>query len=150
NIYLIIGIVNRQGIQYTSTQPEADNLISNIEASNIELPDLSETEVETEEVFSLQVNAHNLLRNELEDSEVLTGTLNEDGSYYESFPSNPIELEGTPEDGFTEDDIETVNEFVASEAVMFGEEYTYQHYNADSRRFVFYQFVDGLPIADGS
>lgn len=150
NVYLIIGIVNRQDIQYTSSQPVDDNLISNIEASNITLPDLSGTETEAEEVYSLQVNAHDFLSAEIEASEALTGTLDDDGSYYASFPSNPIKLEGTPEEGFTDEDYDTVKEFVLSDEVMFGEEYTFQSYHETGKRFVFYQYVDDLPIADGT
>jgi regulatory protein YycI of two-component signal transduction system YycFG len=150
NIYLIIGIFNRTDIQDTSSQPADENLISNMEASDIELPDLSETEASTEEVYSLQINAHNLLSNEIENSDNLTGTLDDEGVYYDSFPSNPIQLEGTPADGFTESDVETVRDFVLSENVMFGEEYTFHRYDQAGNRFVFYQFVDGLPIADGT
>lgn len=150
NIYLIIGIFNRTDLQYTSSQPADDNLISNMEASDIELPDLSGTESDTEEVYSLQVNAHDLLSRQIDDSEAITGTLDDDDTYYDSFPSDPIELEGNPEDGFTDADIETVQEFVLSEEVMFGEEYTFHQYDVVGRRFVFYQFVDGLPIADGT
>lgn len=150
NIYLIIGIFNRTDIQYTTSQPVDEDLISNMEASNIELPDLSESEATTEEVYSLQINAHDLLSDQIEDSDVLTGTLSDDDSYYNSFPSNPIELEGNPEDGFTDADIETVQEYVLSENVLFGEEYTFHRYDEAGNRFVFYQFVDGLPIADGT
>lgn len=150
NIYLIIGIFNRTDIQYTSSQPVDEDLVTNMEASNIELPDLSDTEATTEDVYSLQINAHDELRKEIEESDALTGTLNDDGSYYNGFPSDPIELEGNPEDGFTDADIETIQEYILSDNVMFGDEYRYHHYDNSGNRFVFYQFVDGLPIADGT
>jgi len=150
NIYLIVNIVERQDIRHTSSQPTEQNVVASIEASNIELPDLSGTETEAEEVYSLQVNAHDLLAEEMEGSDNFSGTLNDDGSYYASFPSTPIELEGNPADGFTSEDYDQVEEVVASDEMMFGEEYTFSHYDASSRRFVFYQVVDGLPIADGT
>jgi len=149
NIYLIIGIFERQDLQNTSSQPEEDLLV-NMEASNIEVPDLSETEMEAQDVFSLQADAHNLLEQEMGNEDLYTGTLNEDGSYYESFPSNPIVLEGTPADGFTDEDYTMVSDFVTSEQVMFSEEYTFSHFEPENNRFVFYQVVDGLPIADGT
>lgn len=150
NIYLIVGIVERQDIQYTTSQLTEEDVYDNISESNIALPDLEGTDMESEEVYSLQINAEPLLENEIEANENHSGTLNDEGVYYVSFPSNPIELEGTPTDGFTEADFETVKEYVLSDQVMFGEEYTYSRYDISGRRFVFYQVVDGLPIADGT
>lgn len=150
NIYLIVGIVERQDIQYTSSQPTEEDVYENISESNIALPDLDGTDMESEEVYSLQINATNLLEKEMEANERYSGTLNEEDVYYVSFPSNPIELAGTPADGFTDADFETVKEFVLSDQVMFGEEYTYSRYDTSGRRFVFYQVVDGVPIADGT
>jgi len=150
NIYLIIGIFERQDLQYTPSQPEDDDLLTSMNAANIEVPDLNEIEIDNQEVFSLQADAHNLLEQEMENTDIYTGTLNDDGSYYESFPSDPIVLEGTPADGFTDVDYTTVSEFVASEQVMLGEEYTFSHFEEENNRFVFYQVVDGIPIADGT
>ena len=150
NIYLVLNIVERQDIRHTSSQPTEQDVVANIEASNIELPDLSGTEIEAEEVYSLQVNADDLLAKEMEDSDNFSGTLNDDGSYYVSFPSKPIVLEGNPTDGFTSEDYDEVEDVIDSEEIMFGEEYTFSHYDASSRRFVFYQVVDDIPIADGT
>src|SRR5690625_7968737 len=101
NIYLIVGIFERQDIQYTSTQPTTNNIYSNMADLDIELPDLEGLDTEGEEIFPLQVNAHNLLAQELETNDELTGSLNEDQTvYYESIPSNPIEHEGDTRTGF--------------------------------------------------
>ena len=103
NLYLIISIVGRVDIQDTSTQPaNGEDLIASLSSSNITLPNLEGTEVEGREVYSLQINTHELLERTLEESDNLTGTIDEDGVYYESFPSNPIVLEGNPKEGFTE------------------------------------------------
>ncbi|HLR91960.1 MAG TPA: two-component system regulatory protein YycI [Atopostipes sp.] len=151
NIYLIVGIFERQDIQYTTAQPTSDNIFSNMEDLDIELPNLENEQTNTEEIYPLQVNAHNLLETELEAREELTGSLNEEGTvYYESFPSNPINLEGNPAEGFPEEDYILLENFVASDEVMFGSEYSFSHYNQESRYFVFYQYEDGIPIADGT
>lgn len=150
NVYLIISIVGRVDIQDTSLQPSDDDVILSMESSNITLPDLESSEVSDAEVYSLQVNAHDHLEQELEASDTLSGTIDEDGVYYESFPSNPIELDGTPEDGFTEEDYQKIQAFILSENVMFGEEYSLGRYDASGRRFVYYQEIDGIPIADGT
>lgn len=150
NVYLIISIVGRVDIQDISSGSTDTDVLSSIESSNITLPDLEGTEVEDQEVYSLQVNAHELLEVALEESDELSGTIDEDGMYYESFPSNPIDLEGNPADGFVEGDFNLAQAFVASERVMYGEEYTFDRYDALERRFVFYQEMDGVPIADGT
>ncbi len=150
NVYLIISIVGRVDIQDTYSQPNDTDVFSSIESSNITLPDLEGTEVEDQDVYSLQVNTHELLKDTLEASDALSGSIDESGMYYESFPSNPIDLEGNPNDGFVEGDFNRAQAFVASDRVMFGEEYTFNRYDALERRFVFYQEIDGIPIADGT
>lgn len=151
NLYLIISIVGRVDIQDTSTQPaNGEDLIASLSSSNISLPNLEGTEVEGREVYSLQINTHELLERTLEESDNLTGTIDEDGVYYESFPSNPIVLEGNPKEGFTEKDRATIEAFVLSEGVMYGEKYVNGGYDEARRRFVFYHVIDGIPIADGT
>lgn len=150
NVYLIVSIVGRVDIQDTTTQPNGEDLISSLSSSNITLPDLEETEVAGREVYSLQINAHELLETTLEESDNLSGTIDENGVYYESFPSNPIVLEGTPSEGFTEEDIETIEAFILSENVMYGAEYSNRRYDETGRRFVFNQVIDGVPISDGT
>lgn len=150
NVYLIVSIVGRVDIQDTSTQPNNEDLIASLSSSNITLPDLEATEVEGREVYSLQMNTHELLETILEESDDLSGTIDDDGVYYESFPSNPIVLDGTPSEGFTDDDMAIVQDFVLSENVMFGEEYGTGQYDEAGRRFVFFQTIDGVPITDGT
>lgn len=150
NIYLVIGVVERQDIQNISSRPSSDTL-TNIEASDIDLPEnLSATEIEDQDVYSLQINTDPLLENEVEESDTHTGTIDETGAYYESFPSNPIVLEGNSVDGYTEEDLNAVRSFVASDRVLFGEEYVFNRFDVEENRFVFYQEVDGIPIADGT
>lgn len=151
NLYLINGIVVREDLQNVSTQPSDSSIIANMASSDIALPDdLSEVSAEDEEIYSLQINNDDLLEEAIEASENRNGTINEDGMYYTSFPSNPIELDGNPEDGYTDQDFNRIINFVQDENVLFGEEYTFNRYDAENNRFVFYQEVDGLPIADGT
>lgn len=151
NLYLINGIVEREDLQNVATQPSDSSIISSMGASNITIPEnLSEVSVEDEEIYSLQINNDQLLEAALAESENSNGTINEEEVYYTSFPSNPIELEGNPEDGYTDQDLERITSFVLSENVLFGEEYNFNRYDAEGNRFIFYQEIDGIPIADGT
>lgn len=150
NIYLIFGIFRRQDIQYTASEPADSDVLANVDELDIELPDMEGTDVSDKEIYSLQVNEHELFEEEMEENDDFSGTLNDDGAYYESFPSNPIELEGDPTEGFTEADYELLEEFVESDRVMLGDNYDKIHYEQESRRFVLNQFIDDIPIADGT
>lgn len=151
NLYLINGIVEREDVQNVSTQPMDSSILSSMSSSNITLPEnLADTSIEDENIYPLQINMHNFLENALEESELNTGTLDDEGIYYTSFPSNRIELEGNPREGYTEKDIERISNFVASEVVLFGEDYRYYRYEQEGNRFFFYQEIDGIPIADGT
>ena len=81
NIYLLIGVLNREDIQDTSSQPSSD-ILANMADSNIELPsDISQTDSENLEVYSLQINENNDLVDALEVSEIHTGTIDSEGVY---------------------------------------------------------------------
>lgn len=151
NIYLITAIYERQDIQDITMEPTANSVLASMEELDIELPDLENVSNGNEEVFPLQINSHDLLATLLEENDVLTGNLNTEGTiYYESFPSNPIELEGNPAEGFLEEDYELISEFILSDEVMYGSEYHFVRYDEEGRRFIYNQFVDGIPIADGT
>mgnify|MGYP001049299351 CR=1 FL=1 len=151
NIYLLISIFGRQDIQYTSSEPTTNDNITNMEELDIELPDLEGMAMQEEEIFPLQINTHHLLADEVKKNDQLTGSLNKDETiYYESFPSNPIKLEGNPIEGFTDEDYDLLKEFVLSDRVMFGLEYHFAGYDEEGKRFMFNQLVDDIPIADGT
>lgn len=151
NLYLIYGILERQDIQDSSQQPTNYNILTNMEEMDIELPNLEGMELDEEtEIYSIQANAHNLMAKEIEENDQYTGILNDQGVYYVSFPSNPVALEGNPVDGFTQSDYQTVRELILSDQVMFGSEYSGILYDASGRRFVAYQYVDNIPIIDGT
>ncbi len=151
NVYLLAGVYERQDIQDTTMQPTTNSVFSNMEELDIELPDLEGLEGRFDEVYPLQINTHDLLSTLLEENDRLTGNLNEDATvYYESFPSNPIELEGNPIEGFNEDDFKVISDFVLSNEVMYGSEYDLVGFDEEGRRFVYNQYIDDIPIADGT
>lgn len=153
NLYLIYGILERKDIQQTSTQADSYNIIANMEEMGIDLPDLTELNSEEQEVHSIQADpqdTYEMMANQLEDNDNHTGSLDEDGVYYLSFPSNPIQLSGNPTDGFTKEDYQLIKDYIVSEELIFGEEYSQLEYDHVGKRFVLYQDIDGLPIIDGS
>lgn len=150
NIYLLLGVIERQDTQNISSQPTND-ILENINASNIELPtNLATTNADNFEVYSLQINENNFLKEALENSDTHSGSINNAGVYYRSFPSNPIILEGDLEAGYTSNDINILEEVIQSELVMFGQEYVFHDFEEDNNRFVFYQEAEDIPIVDGS
>lgn len=147
NVYLLIGYLNRYDIQYATTAPNQVNLVREMEQSGINLPAFNESEPT---VYSMQANRHSLLEERMDELEGQAGSTAEDGSYYMSLLSDPLELEGSPEEGFTEEDEINIIAFVHSSSVLFGEEYGFANFDSENNRFVFYQQVNGLPVTDGT
>lgn len=147
NIYLLISFLNRYDLQYASTTPDQVNVLREMEQRGIELPTFEEEE---REVYSMQADSHNLLEEQIEELEGQAGSIIEDGRFYRSLLTDPIELEGNAEEDYTEEDREILDEFVNSSAVLFGEEYQFSRFDSQQNRFVYYQQVNGLPVADGT
>ncbi|MCC5890215.1 MAG: two-component system regulatory protein YycI [Alkalibacterium sp.] len=147
NIYLLISYLNRSDLQYASTAPDQVNLLREMEQIGIELPNLTE---EDKQVYYVQADRNNLLEDNVDQLENQAGSIAQDGSLYNSILSDPIEIEGTPEEGFTDGDFERLDAFMNSSAVLFGEEYTFLRYDEAENRFVYAQEVDGIPVADGT
>lgn len=150
NLYLIYGILERKDIQETTSQEESYDIIENMKEMNIVLPDLSETTLDEKEIFSVQADSHQLMEEEIKENSNYTGSLNEEGIYYVSFPSSPIELKGNPSDGFENEDYQLLRDYVLTDEVMFGENYNHLEYDKIGKRFVLYQDINGIPIIDGS
>lgn len=147
NIYLLISYLNRSDIQYASTAPDQVNLLREMEQIGIDLPNLTE---ENQQVYYVQADRNSLLEDNVDQLENQAGSIAQDGTLYNSILSDPIEIEGTPEEGFTDADFERLNAFINSPAVLFGEEYTFLRYDQADNRFVFAQEVNGIPVADGT
>lgn len=150
NLYLIYGILERKDIQDSTLQEESYDIIENMEEMEILLPEFSKSKVEDRDIFSIQANTHQLLEKELEKNKNYTGVLNDEDVYYVSFPSSSIQLEGNPSEGFTKDDYQLIRDYILADEVMFGEEYNNIEYDEIGKRFVLYQYIEGLPIIDGS
>lgn len=147
NIYLLISFLNRSDLQYASTTPDQVNLLREMEQIGIDLPNLTE---EDREVYYVQADRNNLLEENSDQLENQAGSIAQDGSLYTSILSDPIEIEGNPDDGFTEADYDVLDEFITSGAVLFGSEYTFLRYDNSENRFVYAQAVEGIPVADGT
>lgn len=147
NIYLLIGFLNRSDLQYASTAPGQVNLIREMEQIGIELPTLNE---EDQSVYYVQADRNELLEENIDQLENQAGSIAQDGTLYTSILSDPIEIEGNPDDGFTEADYARLDAFIESGAVLFGEEYAYLRYDNAENRFVYAQQVEGIPVADGT
>lgn len=151
NIFLFISYLNRQDIQYISSESDSVDILQEMKDSEIALPNLNNDPSQVGAIYSMQANAHNLLEKEMDKlSDDQTGTVNDDGTLYKSLLSSPIKLEGNPQKGFTEKDLTKVKEFLETDQILFGEEYRYSHFDLLSSRFVFYQEVNGIPVADGT
>lgn len=147
NIYLLVSYFNRNDIQQATSAPDQVNLIREMEQIGIELPTLQEEE---RNVYYVQADSNNLLEENVDQLENQAGSVAADGSLYTSILSDPIEIEGNPDDGFTEEDYAELNAFVLSNSVLFGEEYTYLRYDRSQNRFIYAQEVEGIPVADGT
>lgn len=147
NIYLLVSYFNRNDIQQATSAPGQVNLIREMEQIGIELPTLQEEE---RDIFYVQADNNQLLEENVDQLENQAGSVAEDGSLYTSILSDPIEIEGNPDDGFTEADYANLDAFIQSGSVLFGEEYTYLRYDRSQNRFVYAQEVEGIPVADGT
>lgn len=147
NIYLLISFLNRSDLQSASTAPDQVNLMREMEQIGIDLPNLTE---EYREVYYVQADRNNLLKENIDQLENQAGSIAQDGSLYTSILSDPIEIEGNPDDGFTAADYDVLDEFITSGAVLFGSEYAFLRYDNSENRFVYAQIVEGIPVADGT
>lgn len=147
NTYLLISFLNRYDLQYASTTHDQVNVLREMEQMGIQLPTFEEEEPE---VYTMQADNHRLLEEGMEELDGQAGSINEDGSFYRSLLTDPIELEGSNLDEFTEADFEQLDAFVNSEAVLFGDQYRYARFDTEQNRFVYYQNVNGLHVADGT
>ncbi|GEK90859.1 two-component system regulatory protein YycI [Alkalibacterium kapii] len=147
NIYLLVSYFNRNDIQQATSTPDQVNLIREMEQIGIELPTLLE---EQREIYYVQADSNDLLEENVDKLENQAGSIADDGTLYTSILSDPIEIQGNPEEGFTEEDYEKLNAFIANGSVLFGEEYDFLRYDLSQNRFVYAQKVEGLPVVDGT
>lgn len=147
NLYLFNSYTNRSNLHDAATFSDPVNVIERMNQTDISLPLFEET---NHEVHAVQANEHDLLADEATSLEGQAGSVSSDGSFYTSFLTTPIELEGNPEDGFLDGDLTTIQNFINSDRVLFGSEYSFGEYESEGNRFIYYQNVNGIPIMDGT
>ncbi|MDZ7835966.1 MAG: hypothetical protein U5K84_12220 [Alkalibacterium sp.] len=125
--------LNRNDIQQATSAPGQVDLIREMEQIGIELRHCRRRK----DVFYVQADSNQLLEDNVDQLEDQAGSVAEDGSLYTSILSDPIELEGSPEEGFTDGDYAELNDFVFNGAVLFGEEYAYFRYDRSQNRFIY-------------
>lgn len=147
NIYLFNSFTNRSNLHQTTSFVDPVDMVDRINQSDIELPTFEEVNYE---VHAIQADNNDILAEMATSLEGQAGSISSDGSYYTSFLTNPIELEGNRDDGFTEEDINEIKAFINSDRVILGEEYSYGEYDMEGSQFLFYHNINGIPIMDGT
>lgn len=147
NIYLFNSYINRSNLHQATSFTDQVNVVDQINQTDIELPAFDEI---NHDVYTVQANNNDRLAEMATSLEGQAGSISSDGSYYTSFLTNPIELEGNRSDGFTEEDINKIKAFINSDRVILGEEYSYGEYDMKGSQFLFYHNINGIPIMDGT
>lgn len=147
NIYLFNSYNNRATLHDATAFSDPVNVVERMNQADITLPDFEQINYD---VHAIQANNDDMLAEEATSLDDQAGSVSSDGSYYTSFLTTPIELEGNQEDGFTEADQLTIQNFINSDRVLFGSEYSYGEFDEEGSRFIYYQNINGIPIMDGT
>lgn len=145
DVFLLVSYINRTDTNYAATTSQSVNLVNEMVSQNINLPEFSE---ETYSVAYVQADVHNLLEENTDSLSQQTGVIDEDGLLYVSILSNPIQL--SSEETLLEEDLEKLDAFIDSKAILFGKEYDLFLYQPDNGQIIYTQEANGLPIADGT
>lgn len=145
NIFLISIVLDQQNVIDFSSPSQSINILDEMANNNITVEELDQDEWALPYV---QAENHQLL--EESESALInqTGSLNEDNSLYVSVLSSPVEL--SDEEGLTEADRKKLDDFVNSDAVLYGEHYGFFDYHPHLQEVIYTQMVNGIPIADGT
>lgn len=146
NIFLFNSLVDRRNLHYVSTTADQIDLLEDMRQANIQLPTFDD---QNQQAYAIQANNYDILEEEASQLEGQVGIV-EEGLYYTSFLSNPIELEGSVEEGFTQADYDKLANFLRSPQVLFGEEYALGKLDKENGVFIYYHVVNGIPIMDGT
>lgn len=137
-------VENKQNT-FTENMMNQVNLLEEMQEENIGLPSFED---ETHKVPYIQAEKNNLLEENSPSLTKQTGIIENNGSLYVSILSDPIKL--SAEDKLTDADLETLNEFVKSEAILFGNEYQFIRYVPSTRQIIYGQIANNIPIVDGT
>lgn len=145
NGYLLYRLVENKQNTFTENMMNQVNLLEEMQEENIGLPSFED---ETHKVPYIQAEKNNLLEENSPSLTKQTGIIENNGSLYVSILSDPIKL--SAEDELTDADLETLNEFVKSEAILFGNEYQFIRYVPSTRQIIYGQIANNIPIVDGT
>ena len=116
-----------------------------MENENIRLTNFSKTE---NKVPYVQAEINSLFEDNIDKLKNHSGTIEKDGSLYMSLLSNPLAL--SEEEELTKEDIKLLDEFVISDQVLFGKQYSYFSYSSTEQKIIYTQLANNIPIADGT
>ncbi|MFC6463478.1 two-component system regulatory protein YycI [Marinilactibacillus sp. GCM10026970] len=148
NVYLLVGYINRTGMQYANSPSEQINIIRDMRDIGIQIPgNLSDEKLN---VYYMQANSNNLIQDNINSLENQAGSVTSDGTLYTSILSEPIEIEGDPSEGVTDQQLAKLQSFVNSSSILFGDQYEFLRYDNEENRFIFSQIVNDRPVGDGT
>ncbi|WP_225742829.1 two-component system regulatory protein YycI [Marinilactibacillus sp. Marseille-P9653] len=148
NVYLLVSYINRTGMQYANSPSEQINIIREMREMGIQIPgNLSDDNLD---VHYMQANSNSLIQDNVNSLENQAGSVTSDGTLYTSILSEPIEIEGDPSEGVTDQQLEKLQSFVNSPSILFGDQYAFLRYDNEENRFIFSQMVNGAPVGDGT
>lgn len=146
NVFLFNSLIDRTNLHYASTPTNQIDLLDEMKQASIQLPEFDN---QSKNVYAIQANNYSILEEQADGLKGQVGVV-EEGSYYTSFLSDPIELDGSSEKGFTQADFAKLSEFLNSSQVLFGEEYSIGELDEKNNIFIYYHVVNGIPIMDGT
>lgn len=145
NGYLLYRLFENNQNVFTENMMNQVNLIEEMRAENIDLPNFED---EVHEVPYIQAEKNDLLEENSPRLTNQTGIIENNGSLYASILSDPIQL--SEADELTDEDLKTLNDFVNSEAVLFGSDYQFIRYIPSQRQIMYGQIANNIPIVDGT
>ena len=145
NGYLLWRVLENNQNDFTGIATNQVDLIEEMKDEGIELPNFED---EAHEVPYVQAAAHNLLEENSSRLTNQTGIVESNGSLYASILSDPIQLSEGPE--LTTNDLETLTEFVLSDAILYGDQYQFIRYTPSTRQIIYGQVANNIPIVDGT
>lgn len=146
NIFLYSSWIDRTNLHYASTNMNQIDLVEEMKQANITLPVF---ENQSKRLYAIQADNYTIFEEQVNELKGQVGVV-EEGAYYTSFLSNPIELQGSVEAGFTSLDYDKIDSFLRSSQVLFGQEYKVGELDEANNVFVYYHVVNGVPIMDGT
>lgn len=145
NGYLLYRLFENNQNAFTDTMMNQVDLVEEMKEEGIDLPNFED---EVHEVPYIQAENNNSLEENSHRLTKQTGVIESNGSLYASILSEPIQL--SQEEGLTNGDLETLNKFVNSDAILFGDEYEFIRYVPSARQVMYGQIANNIPIVDGT